>query len=63
MNRLLILYGCVLLSSTAIAAIQGSPFEWTPVNEMEQDIALYENKATTSNWHGHQSHVDEPGHS
>ena len=49
MNRLLILYGCVLLSSTAIAAIQGSPFEWTPVNEMEQDIALYENKATTSN--------------
>ena len=44
MNRLIMIYGCVLLSSTAIAAIQGSPMGWGPLNEMEPDIARYENQ-------------------
>jgi len=44
MNRFIMIYGCVLLSSSTIAAIQGNPWGSTPINEMEQDIARFENQ-------------------
>lgn len=51
MNRLIMIYGCVLLSSTAIAAIQGNPWELNPSNEMEQDISKFENQITAIDAH------------
>ena len=36
------IYGCVLLSGSAIAAIPGSPWETIPLNEMAQNLEWHE---------------------
>jgi len=43
MNRLIKIYGCVLLSSTAIAAVQQSTWESSPIKETLQHKESFEN--------------------